>query len=208
MAASIPATSATSRVLCCSSAAIAFRMAVCLTLAAETTSFLTAETAGCLAGTAGLVAGESTDLFAAAAAGALAAGAAGQARAGDAAETGAATGPAGPFTEGTAGFGVAGETGAAATGATGPCAAAATGFDWFRRSRRRNAASTDLTSCITPSLPLAARTTGPDRSEETKIRESNRATCVAKRNAANYGRTPGRGYALAPLVCCFLRSAQ
>ena len=99
-------------------------MAVRLTLAAETTSFLNGGNGCCLAGTAGCVAGESTDLFAAAAAGALAAGSEGQARAGGAAEMEAAADAVGSFTEGAA------------------------GFDWSGRSRRRTAASTDLTSCM------------------------------------------------------------
>lgn len=164
---------------------MAFRMAVCLTLAAETTSFLTAEAAGRLAGATGFFAGKSTSFLAA----------------------GAVVDPAGSFTEGAAGSGIAGEIGAAATGAAGPCTPAAAGFDWFGRSRRRTAASTDLTPCITS--PLAARTTRPNRSEETEI-EDIESRYRRGRNGTQ--RTTDerrvRGYALAALVCCFLRSAQ
>jgi len=112
-------------------------MAVRLTFAAETTSFLNGGNGCCLAGAAGFVAGESIDLFAAAAAGALAAGADGQARSGGVAEMEAAADTAGSFTEGAA------------------------GFDWSGRSRRRTLASTDLTSCMRLLYPLAARNDRP-----------------------------------------------
>lgn len=144
---------------------MAFRMAVCLALEAETISFLTAEAAGRLAGATGFFAGESTDFLAA----------------------GAVVDPAGSFTEGAAGSGIAGETGATATGATGPCAPPPAGFDWPGRSRRRTAASTDLTSCITSPARGATHQSRQIRGDGNKGHRIA-LSAWAKRNAADYGR--------------------